>query len=915
MSRLLRTSDAGALRKASRTASRDIGHIAVLDASDGVVSRRNPFNLDGRGLRFLPAGAGYRFELTTGGYSPELAEGGSPITGLKDDDTSEQALPFAFPFYGTSYDRLFVNSDGNLTFTAPDTATSDRGVGRMTSGPPRISPFFLDLDPSLAPDSVRISRTLTRFTVSWVRVPEYRNVGFGPPNTVQVSLFSDGRIEFAWQSVASSSAVVGIAPGETRNGSSLVSFTRDPSRTFPGAVLERFSSTEDVDIVFAAQKFYETHDDSYDFLVVYNNLGIQAAPGAVAFEVSVRNQRRGIGDALVDNGREYGSPRRLQAVLNLGPLSQYPTDPDAVVPARFLSRDTPLTILGHEAGHLWLAFASVRDPLDPEARPMLGRQTAHWAFTFNSEASLLEGNRIRDNGPEATPRFTTTGTVEGFAPLDQYLMGLRPPAEVPPTFYVSQASIGTAGRPPQSNVFFDGVRRDVTVEDVIAAEGRLIPDHTVSQRRFRFAFLLITAEGSDPTPGELAQLDRYRAGFEPFFARVTDGRAFADTTLRAGLRLSAAPAAGVVQGSQVTATVELPAARAIETNVLLRTENGAAGVPASVRIPAGAVRAAFALNGIRSGVDELRAEAGDNQFAPAHARIQVLPAAGDLRLLVVAGDRQPAPAAGAISVTVKVADANHLPYAGLAVSASVASGGGAVQPASAVSDADGFVRFQWTPGPGDLKELLFRLASAPSVTATAVALGRPVIGENGVVNAASGAVGLVPGGVATVAGFNFAAAATAADPILRESLAGVSVAAGGIPCTILFVNDRQVNFLVPSNLPLGRTQVTVAVERAGVRETSAPVSVPVLAVQPGVFGARAAGSAVEIYATGLGQAQPEVFIGGRAAGLLYSGPAPGSPGVHQINAAVPADLASAPHPVTVRAGGVTSNAVEVVLTR
>jgi len=30
---------------------------------------------------------------------------------------------------------------------------------------------------------------------------------------------------------------------------------------------------------------------------------------------------------------------------------------------------------------------------------MLGTQLAHWAFTFNSEASLLEGNRIRDNGP------------------------------------------------------------------------------------------------------------------------------------------------------------------------------------------------------------------------------------------------------------------------------------------------------------------------------------------------------------------------------------------------------------------------------------------------------------------------------------------------------------------------------------
>src|SRR5205807_5664986 len=110
---------------------------------------------------------------------------------------------------------------------------------------------------------------------------------------------------------------------------------------------------------------------------------------------------------MLDIGQEFGSPRRLQAVLNMGPPSQYPADPNAVVPARFLSRDTPLTVLGHEAGHLFLAFASVLDPNDPRGQPMLGRALVHWSFLFNSEASLLEGNRIQDNGPSASPRFTT----------------------------------------------------------------------------------------------------------------------------------------------------------------------------------------------------------------------------------------------------------------------------------------------------------------------------------------------------------------------------------------------------------------------------------------------------------------------------------------------------------------------------
>ena len=41
-----------------------------------------------------------------------------------------------------------MNSDGNLTFTAADNASTDRSLGRMTAGPPRISPLFDDLDPA-----------------------------------------------------------------------------------------------------------------------------------------------------------------------------------------------------------------------------------------------------------------------------------------------------------------------------------------------------------------------------------------------------------------------------------------------------------------------------------------------------------------------------------------------------------------------------------------------------------------------------------------------------------------------------------------------------------------------------------------------------------------------------------------------
>jgi hypothetical protein len=262
----------------------------------------------------------------------------------------------------------------------------------------------------------------------------------------------------------------------------------------------------------------------------------------VAYEVTVRNNRTGYGDTKIDIGAETGSRRRLQALLNMGPLNQYPKDADARVPARLSVGDTPVTTIAHEAGHLFLALASVRDENDSRARPMLGGQaSAHWNFAFNSEASLLEGNRIQDNGPSASPRFLTTATVEGYSPLDQYLMGFRSAEEVPDTFLVVNPRGDGARGLPRVGVAFEGDRRDIRIDEVIAAEGRRTPDHTMAQRRFRFAFLLITAAGSEPAADQLAQIETYRQRFEQFFESANSGRAFADTSLKRSVAVSTWP--------------------------------------------------------------------------------------------------------------------------------------------------------------------------------------------------------------------------------------------------------------------------------------------------------------------------------------------------------------------------------------
>ena len=873
----------------------DKGNIAVLSDADGVVARRNAFNLHNRTVRFTRTPAGtYRFATGDTSYDADAAARGTLLSSLGDDDSREWDIPFSFSFFGGTYRKVFINSDGNLTFTAGDGSTSERSLGRLTAGSPRIAALFSDLDPTRAVDGVRVLAESGRFVVSWIQVPQYQDFGRGPLQTFQVKLTEDGAIDISYSSITSVDAVVGIAPGRLEGESAVVSLLGGSSRDFTAAIAERFSGSDEVDIFTAAQKFYLNHEDAYDYLVLYNATGVAASSGAVAYEVTVRNNRTGYGDPVVDLGLETGSSRRLQAILNMGPLDQYPKDPGARVPARLTSGDTAITVLAHEAGHLFLAYASIHDDESSSPTPMLGRQNAHWSFLFNSEASVMEGNRIQDNGPQASPRFLTTATVEGFSPLDQYLMGVRPKEEVPDTFLVRRASTGS-NRSPQAGVGFNGERQNVTVDEIIQAVGRRTPDHTVAQRKFRFAFVLITADGQEPTAEQVDQLDTYRGEFESFFRAATSGNAYAETTLIRSLRVSAHPAAGLVEGGRSTITVSLESAPVSPLTLLIATQSGAVSAPASVTIPAGQRQATFDIRGVRAGVDDLVLEAAGGAYESSHSRIQVS-SARDLKLALVSGDNQPATPGRLLPspIEVRLTDANDLPYAGVAVSAD-AAGGGTVAPASTITDESGRARFHWTTGPAGANTLRLTAATGASVVATA--LGRPSLNPNGVVNAASWTAGVAPGSIAAAFGTN---------------LTNAEVRVNGTATTVFYAGTSQVNFLIPEGTPAGTARITVT-NGAG---QSDPVNSTVAAQAPGVFGALVRGQFLEIYATGLGMQSSastvQVLLGATPLRVLYSGAAPGFLGLNQVNAEVPAGVAGV-QPLTLMVSGARSNEIRVTL--
>ena len=906
---------------AEPAAGRDIGNVAVLEDTGGIVARRNDFDLNGRTVAFLatdPAATRYVFQTAGSTYDDGAAANGSPLSGLGDDDTRNVPLPFDFPYYGATYRDVWVNSDGNLTFTAGSDIANDRSLGDLVTGLPRIGPLYEDLDPSLTTGGVRVLSESDKVVVSWVSVPEYDDFGLGVKQTFQVRLYPNGRIEFAYKNVATLSAVVGISPG-TRGSSTLVSFLTDATGEYTGAVAERFTNTSSIDLTTAAQTFFDLHEDAYDYVLFYNNMGIDA-DGAVAFTIPVRQKARGIGKVFGDYGREFGSAARLQAVQNMGPLNEYPRDPAAVVQLRSPVGDTPVTIIAHEVGHLFLAYASDRDPNDSSARPMLGFQNAHWNSAFNSDASLLEGNRIGDDGPGASPRFMATAAVKQYSALDQYLMGFRAPEDVEPEYmgglFLVKSPSPALPRYPSPGLKFNGQRQDIALQDVIIPEGRRTPDSTVAQRHFRMAFVLIVPRGTQPAADELAQLEDYRASFEEFYRQATGNRAFADVSLKRAMHLSVFPAAGVISGRTATATVSVDTAPAADLAIVFTTTNGNVSLPDSLVIPAGEKSASFTITAVREGVEDLTAAPQDSTYETAWARIQVAPPES-LKLVSVSG--LPGP------VTVRLTDINDLPYPGATLEAN-----GSGMRSTVVTDASGQAAFDWIPG--DANPLQVSLQQAPGVS-TGISAGMVA----SVLNAASFAPGIVRGGLARIYGAGLAAGASAsADYPWPASLGGVQVTLNGESAPLLYVSDGEIGFLAPPDLPL---LGTASLMLSNARGVSGPYQVPMRLAQPGIFVDSASdfgevinasdgtwtsaqpaqrGATIRIFCTGLGEVsggrtldQPVVTIGGVQARVSYSGLAAGYLGRYEVDAQVPAAVQPGIVPLSMQITGVTSNEVRI----
>lgn len=492
-----------------KTDVRKEGNVGVaIDNSRRMVRERNLVDFDdGFSMQF-------KYKKKRGGY--QVKRGGSfnddvgeelPLT---DDDSFRIDLPFKAKVFGQGYDALFVNSDGNITFGAGDSLSIARDVTRFLEGPPRLAPFFADLNPETAPAGGGIFAKVgaKSIRVTWVDVPKFDESGSARDrNTFQVTLARNGKITYAFGEMESAEGIVGVAPG----GGSLLNLL-DYSEQLPapvskGAIAESFSSLLSIDEAAISRVFLENFADRYMTVVVFTDFPfvLLGNPATVAYEQTVKNDVRGIGEDQFDATSFFGSEGALESFVMMGDVKKYGDDIELA--NQLGGVYSPLDILMHEIGHRWGVRLRFDD--DGEASEgLLGRGQSHWSFCFNSETSYLEGNKWADSDGDGI--FEAVIRRARFNDFDLYSMGLIDPAEVEPSFLIGGGCVGDL--PPS----FEGTARgeiiDVAIADVVSVLGERRPAFGDAPTKFEIAFLLVVKAGEEPRPGSVAMVDAFRKG-------------------------------------------------------------------------------------------------------------------------------------------------------------------------------------------------------------------------------------------------------------------------------------------------------------------------------------------------------------------------------------------------------------------
>ena len=268
-----------------------------------------------------------------------------------------------------------------------------------------------------------------------------------------------------------------------------------------------------IDSAGVIKKFYETHPDIYDFIVIYSAIptNAQAASG-----LTVKNGIRGNGSFYpdLDETAKYGSNGKLLGSIFMPP--SLGLDASANIDL--------LRILSHEVAHHWIMY--IGDIADCESNPNISVKCAktptglrvnedggHWNTNVNT-AVLENGLLFEDpnthgfkfawqmNADGYCSTVAATGSGFRFNDIDLYLMGFISPSEAKPLFWYDLDS--------EFNEKLGGqkcVQHTLGVQDIVNTEGVRQPAYPTAQRDFKMGFILLTAPGQNATQQQISKMN------------------------------------------------------------------------------------------------------------------------------------------------------------------------------------------------------------------------------------------------------------------------------------------------------------------------------------------------------------------------------------------------------------------------
>lgn len=279
--------------------------------------------------------------------------------------------------------------------------------------------------------------------------------------------------------------------------------------------------------------------DEFDVFVFHSEFRVDVQEHLTPVTASYGNTRAAGTGKSVDSNVPCGEGR-MKAVWAFPVWMKYSSVLDSRRPPnrRF---DRGLNLFAHEFTHVWTAKASYLRNGDREPLFGSGSCQCHWrkdlhlptAFPWHSNESaphsVMGGAYWRESSGGRFTRFSTYWDGDrGHSWLDLYMMGLAAASEVPDMFILRNLRPVDETDPDGPHY---GEKEVVTIQQVVAAEGRRIPSVEHAQKDFNAAFVYLLDPGRTPDTDMLRLHAEYRDKVIEHWWHVTGGRSRLTTSV------------------------------------------------------------------------------------------------------------------------------------------------------------------------------------------------------------------------------------------------------------------------------------------------------------------------------------------------------------------------------------------------